>query len=401
MRTYRIALYLVVLSLGLLGFSGVAAAQVPDSFTIAFTDGYLVIDPNTNSMQLAGEGVVLSYGGEYELVQLKPYLYHFRRSNWSGFYWKINTSRSEAYLVTGGVFGQLGGTEKPLEGVTVDVVGGAGDTVPDRFFLRFRKLKLTYAPPTDTLQISSENTVLSYGADWEVTALKDYLYHLKLSSWSGFFFKVNTSRKEVWKVTNGTFGSLGGTSNSMSAIVLVKGGESEEEGEAGVVLEPMPIPLGPIMVVRPEEDCISFNPANISVIESGGSYKLAEGGMWLADFGGNEAEADKALQIIQHYSMDAQCFVGRPDASLTYWTVGGGAPEGAFPGEDCVSFNPETIEAKYVSGRWKVVDGDHWLFDFDQNENEARLTVEIIRFYGFDKSCFVGRPGPSFTYMRK
>jgi hypothetical protein len=395
MKTYRIVLFTVALTLGLVGLSGAAMAQVPDSFTIAFTDGYLVVDPNSGSMQLAGEGMVLSYGAEYELVQVKPFLYHFRRSNWSGFYWKVNTSRREAYMVTGGVFGQLGGTEKPLDGVTVDVVGGAGDTVPDRFFLRFVKLKLRYAPPSDTLQIISGDTVLSYGADWEVAKLKDYLYHLKLKTWSGFFFKVNTSRKEVWKVTDGVFGSLGGTSNPMSAIVLVEG------GDAGVVLEPMPIPAGPVMVMRPDEDCISFNPAGLSVIEAGGNYKLAEGGMWLADFGGDAAEANEALQIIQHYSMDAQCFVGRPDASFTYWTVNGAAPEGAYPGEDCVGFNPDTIEAKYVSGRWKVVDGDHWLFDFDQEEDEARLVVEIIRFYGFDKSCFVGRPGPSFTYMRK
>ena len=401
MRPYRIALCALVVALGLLGFSGAAAAQVPDSFTIAFTDGYLVIDPNTNSMQLAGEGVVLSYGGEYELVQLKPYLYHFRRSNWSGFYWKINTSRKEVYKVTGGTFGQLGGSETPIDGITVDVVGGAGDTVPDRFFLRFVKLKLQYIPSSDSLLIMAENFVLSYGIDWEVAQLKDYLYQLRLKTWSSFFFKVNTSRKEVWKVTDGTFGSLGGTSNPVSAIVLVEGGESGEGGGGGVVLEPMPIPAGPVMMMRPEEDCISFNPAGLSVVESGGSYKLAEGGMWLLDFGSNEAEAEEALQIIQHYSMDAECFVGRPDASLVYWTVGGSAPAGGFPGEDCVSFNPDTVEAKYVSGRWKVVDGDHWMFDFDQEEDEAKLTAEIIKFYGFNKSCYVGRPGPSFTYMRK
>ncbi|MBN1881775.1 MAG: hypothetical protein JW885_06340 [Deltaproteobacteria bacterium] len=399
MKTYRMALYAVVLTLGIVGFSHSAAAQVPDSFTIAFTDGYLVVDPTSGDMQLAGEGMVLSYGEGLEMVQLKPFLYHIRRSNWSGYYWKVNTSRREAYLVTGGVFGQLGGTEKPLDDVTVDVVGGVGDTVPDRFFLRFRKLKLVYAPPSDTLQIISENTVLSYGDDWEVAKLKDYLYHLRLKTWSDIFFKVNTSRKEIWKVSGGVFGSLGGSSAPMSAVVLVKGGE--EEGEADVVMEPVPIPLGPIMSIRPDEDCISFDPSHVSVIEAGGSYKLAEGDMWMVDFGDNAAEADKAFQIIRHYSMDSQCFVGRPDASLMYWTVGGGAPEGAYPGEDCVGFDPDAVEAKYISGRWKVVDGDHWLFDFDQQEDEARLTVEIIRFYGFDKSCFVGRPNASFTYMRK
>ena len=45
--------------------------------------------------------------------------------------------------------------------------------------------------------------------------------------------------------------------------------------------------------------------------------------------------------------------------------------------------------------------GNHWIFDFETNETEARHAFAIIKMHGFTKSCFVGRPDPSFQYLRK
>jgi hypothetical protein len=47
------------------------------------------------------------------------------------------------------------------------------------------------------------------------------------------------------------------------------------------------------------------------------------------------------------------------------------------------------------------VDGSHWMFDFGNNESEARQLLAIIKKYGFKSSCFVGRPDPIFKYLRK
>lgn len=69
--------------------------------------------------------------------------------------------------------------------------------------------------------------------------------------------------------------------------------------------------------------------------------------------------------------------------------------------EDCVSFNPDTTEVKKINGRWKIVDGKHWMFDFAEKQAEARQALRIIKHYGFTKSCFVGRPDPSFQYLRR
>jgi hypothetical protein len=171
----------------------------------------------------------------------------------------------------------------------------------------------------------------------------------------------------------------------------------------GVVAQPGTI-AKPEPSVQPAvgaEDCVSFNPATTTVQQIQGSWKVVDGSHWMFDFGPKQDEAKSTFAIIKHYRMSRSCFVGRPQPSFQYMLVGGNAPAGSFAGEDCVSFNPVTATVQQIQGRWKIVDGSHWMFDFGNKENEARQALAIIKKYGFTRSCFVGRPGPSFSYLRK
>lgn len=150
-----------------------------------------------------------------------------------------------------------------------------------------------------------------------------------------------------------------------------------------------------------KEDCVSFNPATTAVSLIQGDWKIVDGSHWMFSFGNNKTEANQALSVIKYYKMDQSCFVGRPDPSFTYMLVSGNSPAGAMSGEDCVSFNPATADVALIQGDWKIVDGSHWMFSFGNKESEARNALAIIKKYGFTQSCFVGRPGPSFTYLRK
>lgn len=154
------------------------------------------------------------------------------------------------------------------------------------------------------------------------------------------------------------------------------------------------------LVPRNQHDVIPFNPANARVVSAGGRWKIEVDGMWLLDFAGNQSEAQRALAIIQQYGFNAQCFVGRPNPSMEFYLVNGQAPRGSMPGEDCIGFDPANLEATYVAGRWKVVEGNHWLLDFDQEQHEARQALSYILRYQFRSICFVGRPGPSLTYFK-
>ena len=192
-----------------------APAAEPERFLLRFSDAYLVYQPSTGVLQIVTESNVLSYGNDWEVIQVYPYLYHMRLRTWSGFYWKVNTSRREVYEVTGGSFGSLGGSERPIANVTVDAVG-TGDVVPpDRFFLRFSDSYLVYVPSSAVLQIIASNYVLSYGADWRVVKIYDYLYHMRQNNWVDFYWKINTSRREANRVRGAALETLGGTLEGM------------------------------------------------------------------------------------------------------------------------------------------------------------------------------------------
>jgi len=149
------------------------------------------------------------------------------------------------------------------------------------------------------------------------------------------------------------------------------------------------------------EDCIGFDPARAEVRRVQNRWKIVVGNMGLKDFDQNEQEARQALKIITHYRFNRQCFVGRPGPSMEYYTVGTQAPVGLMAGEDCVSYNPNNIDVNQVQGRWKIVDGSHWIADFGTNEDEAWLAMSLMKKYGFTRNCFVGRPNPSMTYARR
>lgn len=201
------------------------------------------------------------------------------------------------------------------------------------------------------------------------------------------------------------------------------------DGEGGyIVMEPNPVegvfaPINPevstgsISIVEPhpqlgrnnfevveipeiQEDCIRFEPHNLQVEQEGNNYFLLDGGMSLIAFDNHE-EAEISKEVMLRYHLNQQCFVGRPNASFKYFLTDGQAPTGDMGNEDCLGFNPNNISVKNVQGRWKIVDGDHWLFDFGNSEQEARQAFAIIKKYGFTKTCFVGRPNPEMQYLRR
>jgi hypothetical protein len=146
------------------------------------------------------------------------------------------------------------------------------------------------------------------------------------------------------------------------------------------------------------EDCVSFNNRTVQLKRINGRWKIVDGNHWIADFGGNAREAKQAFRIVKFYGFNKQCFVGRPGPSMTYWKRGNGIPGNDMRGQDCVSFNPRTVQVKRINGRWKIVDGNHWIADFGGNRKEAFEAFGIVKRYRLSKQCFVGRPGPSMTY---
>ena len=161
----------------------------------------------------------------------------------------------------------------------------------------------------------------------------------------------------------------------------------------------IPLPFVP-------EDRISLNPANVSAVQVAGRWKVADGSHWILDTEGDQAAANRAVEIIKHYSLGFICFVGRPacpgEKPMQYWlTSSGHAPEGAMAGEDAIPFNPATITTRQIGQRWKIADGNNWLLDFGPAEGNARGALYFIKHYGFNRMCFANRPNPPMIYFRR
>lgn len=150
-----------------------------------------------------------------------------------------------------------------------------------------------------------------------------------------------------------------------------------------------------------QQDCVAVDPAAVQTKRVQGRWKIVDDGHFLFDFGEARGDAKMAAEVLRHYRITQSCFVGRPDPSFTYLLASGEAPSGVIDGEDCLSFNPAELELVQADGRWKLAQGSRWLFDFGDRREEAGEALEIIRQYGFTQSCFVGRPNPSFTYLRR
>lgn len=239
MFAIRRVLSLMVFTAGC-GLAAAAASQAPTlhkqvitkakgpqvtNYIMRLSDAYIVYEPSSDVFQIAAQGVVLSYGDGWDRVQVKPYLFHIRHRSWKNYFWKVNTSRREVYLVWGGHFGRIGSApgaapvrevDGDREDITLDVVGGAVDRAPNRFLIRFADADLYFDPGSRDLRLAASGSTLSPCDDWEACPLKDYLFHIRLKTWKGFHWKVNTSRMSAWTTTGGGFCKLGGDDKELA-----------------------------------------------------------------------------------------------------------------------------------------------------------------------------------------
>ena len=165
--------------------------------------------------------------------------------------------------------------------------------------------------------------------------------------------------------------------------------------------------IGPLPNLRnaiaqvPTQDCISFNHNNVTASRINNRWKVVDGSSWLMDFSNSQSEAIKARDIIRHYDLSKMCFIGRPNASMIYFLVNNVAPQGAFPGEDCIAFNQGGLRIVNQGGVWKITDGTSSMLSFGSNRNEANAALATLQRLNVNRQCFVGRPDPGMEYFRR
>ncbi|MEE9381701.1 MAG: M12 family metallopeptidase, partial [Hyphomonadaceae bacterium] len=200
------------------------------------------------------------------------------------------------------------------------------------------------------------------------------------------------------------FGRLDSTGNALTTIEVLT-----PDITIGQRSGLSPADISGVNSLYAAEDCTFFNPDRLSISAVGGGKwrldeRLQDGRTHnIAIVGDNRVEGEQALALARTHRFDQICFVGRPDASMTYFLSDGNAPSGAQAGEDCLSINP--AGSSIVNDRgWKIIEdtaaGRRSISTFP-NAGEAYKSLDIWRQRGFRYQCFVGRPQAALTYYRR
>lgn len=67
--------------------------------------------------------------------------------------------------------------------------------------------------------------------------------------------------------------------------------------------------------------------------------------------------------------------------------------------QDCIPFSGSSATVEQIGGRWKIVASGMLLLDFGSSKEEADRALSIIKYYGMNSQCFVGRPQASMEYF--
>jgi hypothetical protein len=150
--------------------------------------------------------------------------------------------------------------------------------------------------------------------------------------------------------------------------------------------------IGVLPHALPGADCISYPPANLSVVNLGAQgWRLQDGNMAM-ELLDNSSDAQAALQLAQPYNQ--QCFIGRDntranrlDYIVDYWMGGGPAP--TVSNQDCISYDPGNLTLSNLgTDGWELVEGNIWMESLDNNA-DAQAALQLAQQY--NQQCFIGR----------
>jgi hypothetical protein len=154
-------------------------------------------------------------------------------------------------------------------------------------------------------------------------------------------------------------------------------------------ITPTPVWENPIL----NPDCLSYNPASLSIVNEGASGWLLTDGRSRMKLLDNQADAQKALALAQRHTM--QCFIGRgnnrPDRIryiVRYW-AGASGTNTDIPDEDCIGYDENNLSIVNLGAQgWRLTDGFSAMLLLD-NENDAQDALLLAQSRG--QQCFIGR----------
>lgn len=168
-----------------------------------------------------------------------------------------------------------------------------------------------------------------------------------------------------------------------------------------------------------EEKCTSIG--ELTVIQNSEQvWEVQNNGQTLYHFP-NELEANQTKAVLEYYNIAQECECGTgnyttpegiEDGSskkMLYQKTAGDQGLGdneinsyANGVEDCLPFDPEKLVAKSVDGNWTIVERPgHLMFNFGDDKQACIDALTLIKKYGYNQSCYIGRANASFNYLKR
>jgi hypothetical protein len=149
------------------------------------------------------------------------------------------------------------------------------------------------------------------------------------------------------------------------------------------------------------EDCLDVFVGELSIKEESNGFILLNRNARMSSFRTRSA-VEQAISLLRQLKIDKICYVGRPDPSLRYLLSNGQIPSQSTLDEDCISFSsPDNLVSREVSGgRYQISDGRSLLFMTNSREEGERV-IEVIQHYGGRQICYVERPNPGLSYLKR
>ncbi len=145
---------------------------------------------------------------------------------------------------------------------------------------------------------------------------------------------------------------------------------------------------------------VPFDWRQVQLRPDDAGWKLTAGGVVLANFGKNEADARTALAAVHHYRFTEQYRVGKPEPRFTWFMANGQPPHGLMLGVPGLSFQADALKVQQVGQRWGVLAGDQVLMLLGERPEEARQVLAAIQQNHFDRLCRLGAfDGEGMTFF--
>src|SRR5208337_3908069 len=114
-------------------------------------------------------------------------------------------------------------------------------------------------------------------------------------------------------------------------------------------------------------------------------WKLAAGGLLLANFGTNFEDARTALAAVRYYRFTEQLHAGDAGRPVCYYLTNAQSPHGLMFGLPAEMFDPEKVAIQKSPDGCCLADGQHVLLRMGERKDQAEKLLESIHRNKYDR----------------